>query len=140
MDVTLEQLTQEVHELKHQVMVDFTNHIMAQQKQISSRKGDPGIRGEKGDSVTGPAGRDAVLIVKTDTATNTVSVFDDAGNEKAVLIAVPGKDGKDAVSTPGRDGKNVSREEVLAVVREVFKEVSDDITRAVLAKFAKVAQ
>ena len=126
MDVTLEQLTQEVHELKHQVMVDFTNHIMAQQKQISSRKGDPGIRGEKGDSVTGPAGRDAVLIVKTDTATNTVSVFDDAGN--------------DAVSTPGRDGKNVSREEVLAVVREVFKEVSDDITRAVLAKFAKVAQ
>lgn len=134
MSVDLEQevkaLRDEVKELKHQVMMDFTNHIMVQQKQISSRRGEPG---PKGDSVVGPAGRDMVLIVKTDAATNTVRVFDEAGTEKAAIISIPGKDGapgRDGVSPApprdGRDGKDApSLDEITAkVVKELAARMS----------------
>ncbi len=100
-------LREEVHELKHQVVTDFMNHIKEQQKQISSRRGECGSRGDKGESVVGPAGRDAVLIVKTDANENTVHIFDESGSEKAAIVAVPGPSGRDGVSpAPARDGVN----------------------------------
>jgi hypothetical protein len=68
-----------------------------------------------------------VLIVKTDTATNTIRVFDESGNEKAEIVSIPGKDGKDGASGHGRDGRNgtdgrnaPSLEEIVsAVVKEL---------------------
>jgi hypothetical protein len=63
MEVTVEQfqaLQNEVRELKHQVVDQFMKHIDQQQKQINSRRGEPGARGEKGDpgisNVPGPVG------------------------------------------------------------------------------------
>ena len=41
----------------------------------------------------GPPGRDAVLIVKTDTANNVIHIIDKSGNQKATLVSIPGKDG-----------------------------------------------
>ncbi len=119
----MEALKKEVEELKHKVVMDFTNHILAQQKQISSRKGDPG---QSIVGPAGPAGRDAVLIVETDTGTNTIHVFDETGAEKAVLVAIPGPAGKDAPSPrdprDGRDGKDGRNAPSLAeIVTEVVK-------------------
>lgn len=103
LEAEVQALRNEVKELKHQVVVDFTNHILAQQKQISSRKGDPG----RDSVVPGPAGRDAVLIVKQDNKENVVRIYDESGSEKATLIAVPGPAGRDGVSPPpAKDGRN----------------------------------
>jgi hypothetical protein len=125
LEAEVKALREEVHELKHQVVTDFMSHIKEQQKQISSRRGEVGPRG---DSIVGPAGRDMVLIVKTDTATNTIHVFDESRNEKATIIAVPGKDGRDGISpTPkngvdGRNGKDApSLSEIVAAVMEAIR-------------------
>lgn len=121
-------LREEVHELKHQVVTDFMNHIKEQQKQLSSRRGECGSRGEKGESVVGPAGRDAVLIVKTDTKENVVHVFDESGNEKATIVPVAGPSGRDGVSPPpardgfnGKDGVSPNLKDVVALVLHELK-------------------
>jgi hypothetical protein len=64
-------LRDEVRQLKETVVNDFLTHIKAQQKQIASRKGDPGGQGPKGDKgdpgTPGPAGKlsrqEAVSII-----------------------------------------------------------------------------
>ena len=120
----VEALKKEFHELKHQVVVDFTSHIMLQQKQISCRRGDPG---PKGDSVVGPAGRDAVLRVVVDGKENVIHVFGEDGTEKATIMAVPGPAGAPGQSIvgpkgdSGKDGRNAPTlsEIVAAALAEV---------------------
>ena len=122
--MSVEALEAEVKKLKEQFAefqaIAFT-HVKNQERMISSRRGEPG---PKGDSVAGPAGRDAVLIVKTDIANNTVHIFDEGGNEKATLVAVPGPAGRDGVSpaapkdgAPGKSGKDApSLDEIVKAV------------------------
>ncbi len=90
-----------------------------------SRRGETGGKGSQGEQ--GIPGRDAVLVVKTDTETNTVKVYD---NEKVVatIVSIPGQNGRDGVTpaapkdgAPGRDGRNAPSlaEIVAAVIAEV---------------------
>jgi hypothetical protein len=124
----------EVKKLAEEI-VHLNSDIARLQRQQSSRKGDPG---PKGDSVQGLPGRDAVLIVKTDTETNTIHVFDETGAERASLISIPGKDGKDsptleeivkAVPKPkeGKDGRNAPslQEIVTSVLAEIHRRTSN---------------
>jgi len=99
--------------------------VFTLQRNQSSRRGLEGARGIQDDP--GPSGRDAFLIFKTDVKDNVIRVFDEAGNEKATLISIPGRDGRDAVAkdsrdgTPGKPGKDApSLDEVVrAVLHEV---------------------
>jgi hypothetical protein len=125
LETEVKALREEVHELKHQVVTDFMSHIKEQQKQISSRRGDSGRTGDTG--AVGPAGRDMVLIVKTDTENNVIRVFDESGTEKAQIVAVPGPKGDvgpqpaPIVGPAGRDGKNAPS--LAEIVRAVLSEV-----------------
>ena len=122
MSVTLESLQEEIVTLHSEI------HLL--QRQQSSRKGDVGARGETG--ATGAAGRDAVLIVKQDAETNVVHVFDEAGNEKAQLVALPGPRGEkgDSIMAPpivgpaGKDGRSApTLEEVVRAIRKDIKAI-----------------
>lgn len=57
----IQQLRAEFQELKNNTVQRFIDHTTLQQKQISSRKGDPGGQGPKGDpgvsNIPGPIGR-----------------------------------------------------------------------------------
>jgi len=116
--VSLESLQEEIVRLKAEA------HTLTRNQ--SSRKGDVGARGETGK--TGNPGRDAVLIVKTDTANNVVRIFDEHGTEKATLVPVEGPvgaPGRDAApardGVDGEDGRNApSLDEI---VRAVLQEV-----------------
>jgi hypothetical protein len=98
----------EVKKLQEEI-VKLHSEIHLLQRQQSSRKGDPG---PKGDSVVGPAGRDAVLRVVTDAKENVVHVFDENGTDKATIVAVPGPIGVSGqsivgpVGASGKDGRN----------------------------------
>jgi hypothetical protein len=97
------------------------------QAAASSRRGLPGLKGDRGD--VGPAGRDAVLIVKTDEANNVVRVFDESGKEQATIVSIPGKPGKDAApakdgrdGAPGKPGKDApALSEIVAAVLQAIK-------------------
>lgn len=104
-EVTLESLAQELKDLHQEVEVyhrtarKLDQHVEEFKNSNSSRRGLEGGRGPEGK-----AGRDAVLVVRTDSGNNTVHVFDEGGNEKAILISVPGKDGHNGID--GKDGRN----------------------------------
>jgi hypothetical protein len=88
------------------------NEVMDLRRQQSSRRGPEGPKGPKGDS-----GRDAVLIVKTDTKENRVDIFNDS-KRVAELVPIAGKDGKDAV---------INREELLQLIRQTWREMIDGL-------------
>lgn len=54
----LSDLAQQHHEVTHKSLKQFTDHILLQQRQIGSLRGPEGARGEPGQSIVGPAGRD----------------------------------------------------------------------------------
>lgn len=115
----------EVKSLKEEI-VHLQSELFKLQKNQSSRVGLQGGRGETG--ATGASGRDAVLIVKQDAETNTVQIFDEAGTEKATLISIPGKNGRDGVDgqsitgPAGEDGRNApSLDEVVRGVLQAVK-------------------
>jgi hypothetical protein len=112
------------------------SEVFRLQKNQSSRVGLQGGRGEKGD--IGASGRDAILRVVTDVKENIVHVFDETGAERASLISIPGKDGKDspsleeivkAVPKPkdGKDGRNAPslQEIVTSVLAEIHRRTSN---------------
>jgi len=88
------------------------NEVQDLRRQQSSRRGLEGPKGPKGDS-----GRDAVLIVKTDTKENRVDIFND-GKRVAELVPITGKDGKDAI---------INREELLQLIRQTWREMIDGL-------------
>ena len=118
MSVTLESLQEEIVHLKADI------HTL--QRQQSSRKGDPG---PKGDSVQGLPGRDAVLRIVADAKENVVHIFDEKGVEQATVVTVPGKPGRDGADSsvqgpkgdPGRAAVAPSIEEVVRGVLQAVK-------------------
>jgi hypothetical protein len=115
----------EVKSLKEEI-VHLQSELFKLQKNQSSRVGLQGGRGETG--ATGASGRDAVLRVVTDAKENVICVFDEAGNEKATLVSIPGKNGRDGVDgksitgPAGKDGRNApSLDEVVRGVLQAVK-------------------
>jgi hypothetical protein len=112
----------EVKKLAEEI-VHLNSDIARLQRQQSSRKGDPG---PKGDSVTGPAGKDAVIkIVQAD---GKVQIVDMEGKVHAELVSIAGPAGKDAPmprdgrdGAPGRPGKDSPS--LAEIVRGVLQEV-----------------
>jgi len=105
-EITLEALATRLEELEKEVQVYHkTARRLEQETETfkasnSSRRGLDGGRGPEGKP-----GRDAYLVVKTDSNSNTVHIYDENGVEKATLIAIPGPAGKDAPpALDGRDG------------------------------------
>ncbi len=88
----------------------------------NSRRGLPGIQGPKGDSIVGPAGKDAVIkIVQVDGKIKVI----EGDNVAAEIIAVPGPVGAqgprgdkgDSITGPkGDPGVSPSLDEVVAAV------------------------
>jgi len=106
-EITLESLAQELKALQQEVEVyhrtarRLDQHVEEFKNSNSSRRGLEGGRGPEGKP-----GRDAVLVVRTDSGTNTVQVFDEVGTEKATLVSIPGKDGRNGVD--GKDGVSIT--------------------------------
>jgi hypothetical protein len=123
-------LEAQVKALRDEVL-QLVSEVHTLQRQQSSRRGP---EGPKGDSVVGPAGKDAILVVKTDTATNTVHVFDESGNEKAAIVPVVGPEGKVGLTGEvgerglkgeiGPAGHTPSEDEIAAVVRKLFSTIA----------------
>jgi hypothetical protein len=118
-------LEEQVKALKNEVL-QLTSEVHTLQRQQSSRRGPEGPIGQPG--IEGRPGRDMVLRVVTDAKENVIRVFDEAGNEKGSIVAIPGPRGADAAPArngvdgrPGRDGKDApSLDEIVkAVIAEV---------------------
>jgi hypothetical protein len=95
--------------------------------QINSRRG---LEGPRGESIVGPAGRDAVLRVVVDGKENVIHVFGEDGTEKATLVAVSGPAGRDGVSPPpAKDGRNGADGKSAPSLSEIVSAVLAELKR-----------